>query len=816
MTHKARKMHERNVDILRDEAQRLLLLEIEFLERMQKEPGIVAETRDGEKQALDQIEVNSSIAVLRGEMAKLESLEMVLAVVGTMKAGKSTTINAIVGTEILPNRNRPMTALPTLIRHTPGQTEPLLKFENSQPINDLMRTLHGTLKSPKIKPHLQSMKSNRDMDGLLSLIEKKSLFKKSYQGADAIFWFLKSLNDLVRLASEFEVDFPFASYDEIHEMPVIEVEFAHLREQNQTKGRLTLLDTPGPNEAGQPHLRTMLTEQLKKASAVLAVLDFTQLKSEAEADMRSELENIASVSDDRLYALVNKFDQKDRNGDSEDQTKSYVANTLMQGLIKKSDVFPVSSRRAYLANRARHELFMHKKLPDANRHNWVTDFANLAFGECWDEANLKNVETVEKTTETIWEKSLFQAPVEKIIQQAHKRAAGIAIDSAAAKLIENAEKINNFLGIRKTSLGKDLSHLQAQIDNLAKDMTRINEARKNAQKKSDLALKKTGKATKYFFEKTRLEIDLSINKYFKEGKQVEWAQADEGKRSLPSKNSSIFEEGLINTLFKNRKKINESAHKDFDPKNPIIKINNRAGAEYLLKKIDSAIRSELNSAEKSVHGTLENIINEFRSEFSRQILDDTQKIISDIKWRMNGDGFAVNISIPDISSVKLDFSAKQLIEKSIEEKNEKQTRHRRASGVWGTVCNWFDTEDWGWETYQTTQQVFEIDINAVHENVSKSLELTYFTLNKSVIKNIEIPLKERVSEFFAILNSTIEDIQSSLQQSIEDQHGSKSEQEALALRLDQLIEKLPGILRDSKDLKGDAASLNKNGPQEQA
>lgn len=44
-----------------------------------------------------------------------------LAVVGTMKAGKSTTINAIVGQEILPNRNRPMTSVPTLIRHVPGK-----------------------------------------------------------------------------------------------------------------------------------------------------------------------------------------------------------------------------------------------------------------------------------------------------------------------------------------------------------------------------------------------------------------------------------------------------------------------------------------------------------------------------------------------------------------------------------------------------------------------------------------------------------------------------------------------------------------------
>ena len=45
--------------------------------------------------------------VLQGEYTKLENFEVVLAVVGTMKAGKSTTINAIVGREVLPNRNRP-------------------------------------------------------------------------------------------------------------------------------------------------------------------------------------------------------------------------------------------------------------------------------------------------------------------------------------------------------------------------------------------------------------------------------------------------------------------------------------------------------------------------------------------------------------------------------------------------------------------------------------------------------------------------------------------------------------------------------------
>ena len=89
---------------------------------------------------------------------------------------------------------------------------------------------------------------------------------------------LKSLNDLVRLSKALDVDFPFAAYAAIEHIPVIEVEFVHLAGQASYPGQLTLLDTPGPNEAGQPHLQKMLNEQLVRASAVLAVLDYTQLE----------------------------------------------------------------------------------------------------------------------------------------------------------------------------------------------------------------------------------------------------------------------------------------------------------------------------------------------------------------------------------------------------------------------------------------------------------------------------------------------------------------------------------------------------------
>ncbi|MCJ8704801.1 dynamin family protein, partial [Escherichia coli] len=121
---------------LSQEAERLLQLSRQQLQLLEKMPLSVPGD-DAPQLALpwSQPNIAERHAMLNNELRKISRLEMVLAIVGTMKAGKSTTINAIVGTEVLPNRNRPMTALPTLIRHTPGQKEPVLHFSHVAPID---------------------------------------------------------------------------------------------------------------------------------------------------------------------------------------------------------------------------------------------------------------------------------------------------------------------------------------------------------------------------------------------------------------------------------------------------------------------------------------------------------------------------------------------------------------------------------------------------------------------------------------------------------------------------------------------------------
>ncbi|STI66796.1 putative vimentin [Escherichia coli] len=219
---------------------------------MVDEPDVLSDSKNENGLLFDKRKALKRIEELEGEQIKTARREMVLAVVGTMKAGKSTTINAIVGQEILPNRNRPMTSVPTLIRHVPGKTEPVLHLEHIQPVRNLLITLQEKLATPAGQQVAQSLQQTGDTRELLDILADDVWLKNEYHGEDEIFTGLASLNDLVRLAAAMGTEFPFDEYAEVQKLPVIDVAFSHLVGMDACQGTLTLLDTPGPNEAGQP------------------------------------------------------------------------------------------------------------------------------------------------------------------------------------------------------------------------------------------------------------------------------------------------------------------------------------------------------------------------------------------------------------------------------------------------------------------------------------------------------------------------------------------------------------------------------------
>lgn len=803
-------MHLKNIETLRSEAQRLVEMEAQLLEKMLDEPGVIAAGKDGEAQTFDRDSTRKHIEVLQGEGTKLADLEMVLAVVGTMKAGKSTTINAIVGTEVLPNRNRPMTALPTLIRHTPGQTEPLLKFSNSEPIHRLIQTLRDELVKPKNRQFLDGLKSDSDMQGLITFIEHHDQYNQLYRGADAIFEFLKGLNDLVRLSRDLNVDFPFSDYDEIHEIPVIEVEFVHLRETSQAQGRLTLLDTPGPNESGQPHLRKMLREQLSKASAVLAILDFTQLKSDADAEIRKELQEIAEISKGRLYTLVNKFDQKDRHGDSKDEVKVFVAEHLMSGQIRQEDVFPVSSRWGYLANRARHEVSLHNALPDPKTNPWVVDFGEEAFGRRW-EGKIDDPKEVQDAADALWKDSLFHAPLQGVIQTAHARAAGLAIDAAAAKLVDLAVKMDNLLSTRETALTKSAKELQAQICALQQDISRVEKSEAQARNVSEKLLQRLTDGSTQVFKKVKQDALESLELYFKEGKRIEREKHEltlldqQLRAGSNGKNQGLM--GIFSSFLASASETSRRGESDFDSSDPVMKFSDRDVATELLGKIEASVTEVVGNAESVMKKAMDAVINEFQHEFSDSVLAEARAIVEEMKGRLQGQGFSLHLTPPSASRLSLNFSGSSMLLDIISEKTKPVTYKRRTSGVWGKVCSWFDTDDWGWEEYQSSEAYFEVDIRKIQTATIRQIDAAFAGLDQAVASYVKKPLNDGINDFFNGFKKTVEQIRGDLLQSLRDQEQSRAEQAALTKRLSTLRKNVPDILNDTRSLMQDVEPL---------
>lgn len=387
--------------------------------------------------------------VLKGEVHKLQNFDVVLAVVGTMKAGKSTTINAIVGREILPNRNRPMTSLPTLICHNKEQKIPKLTFK-SQPINDFLVDVKNAIEAYSIE------NPSPEIVELIQFILQDSLFSDSYNGEKDIFDFLQRLNDLVRLSATINsiaddeiLKFPYDSYQNIDALPMIDVAFK-LQDDFETNGRFMLLDTAGPNESGHKELLGLLREQLKRSSAVMLVLDYTQLNSEAEESIKDEIEAIPTIQKSRLFALVNKFDQKTANSDEAEATKKHIFNNLLKDKIDFEHIYPISAQSAYLANRMYSALSNDNIKPSYKEGFWTADFASKAYGQEADQEDYeeKSIERLTKSAEKMSAKSGINAPLTDVILNMQKNAPYIAIQSALAGASDVFEKLHNFFNIR--------------------------------------------------------------------------------------------------------------------------------------------------------------------------------------------------------------------------------------------------------------------------------------------------------------------------------------------------------------------------------
>ena len=793
-------MHEKNIALLCDEADRLLQLNINLLRQMVEEPDVLSDSKNENRLLFDKQKALKRIEELEGEQIKTARREMVLAVVGTMKAGKSTTINAIVGQEILPNRNRPMTSVPTLIRHVPGKTEPVLHLEHIQPVRNLLITLQEKLATPAGQQVAQTLQQTGDTRELLDILTDDGWLKNEYHGEEEIFTGLASLNDLVRLAAAMGTEFPFDEYAEVQKLSVIDVEFSHLVGMDACQGTLTLLDTPGPNEAGQPQMEVMMRDQLQKASAVLAVMDYTQMNSKADEDVRKELNAIADVSAGRLFVLVNKFDEKDRNGDGADAVRQKVPAMLNSDVLPASRVYPGSSRQAYLANRALHELRKNGTLPVDEA--WVDDFVREAFGRMKKDYVCKDSELATEGATDLWECSLIDQLITEVILSSHSRAAALAVDSAAAKLMQNAENISEYLSLRHQGLMQSIQSLQAHITSLLEDIREIADCQEQVTADVRMAMEEIDARTRELLTGVCTSLEEELNDYFRSGKRKEQQMLEEENSAQPrERNAFAFFHDIFGTGNQHDRM------RDFDPDSPEIKFSDRREALELMTQIESTVTSLHREAEAQFRPELEKIVSGIETGFRGTALYATENIAGRINTRLEDEGFTVKISFPAVSQLQTRLAVKTNLSALMEERTETVTRRRRQSGLWGKICGAFGTSDWGWETYKEDVSRSVININTVRKEVM-SLTRAYFgELQASIEQDINQPVRQEIDAFFCAFREKVEQLRNTLIQSSEDHKRDQQAQERLTRRLQALNERVPELITDSKALREELETM---------
>ena len=458
-----------------NEVGRLLREQREFLRALESQEGLLhSREADGKKRVLDKERVAEIVEVLDSEADKITRLEITLAVVGTVKAGKSTAINAIVGTEVLPNRNTPMTALPTVIRHKPNLREPQLTVNIAPALDGMAREIAQKLRNGG---RLEEVRKAHDAD-MKPLIDdlaagRPLLIGESYQGKDRVFGALRRINDLLRLGRHeaVGVELPTEEYDELHEMPSLDVHFRCLADVAPASGAIALLDLPGLNEARMSErLIDVLKEQLEKASAVLLILDYTQFSTQASAELKVLIDAVSDIMADRIFVLVNKYDQCGPNDNYKDADvlRKYIAADIMNGKVDPGHVYPVSAQYAYLASRALEDLYRRGRLPSPDDEAWVSDFAKLLF-PLDPETGPSDPKRASKAAATLWSKSKFGAPLKDVVVASQNRAATLALQSALGKLQEYGSNIEEHLESTVGSLTENIGTLQEAIRSMSEN-----------------------------------------------------------------------------------------------------------------------------------------------------------------------------------------------------------------------------------------------------------------------------------------------------------------------------------------------------------
>ncbi|OPH34074.1 hypothetical protein [Moraxella atlantae] len=660
---------------------------------------------------------------------------------------------------------------------------------------------------------------HQDMQLLIDFINSGGKFNNHYEGEEAIFSFLYQLNDLVRLTKEIELaqyaadqkdilTFPFDKYKDFNNLPRIDVEF-DLANDFETQGRFMLLDTAGPNEAGQDELKVALTEQLERSSAVMIVLDYTQLNSEAEKDVKDQIDKIPTVQKSRLFALVNKFDQKSANADEADATRTHIYHNLLKEKIELENVYAISAQDSYLAKRMANYLAVNNMLPELKPKTWVEDFAKKIYGEMAEDIYpTMNPEQIQKGLNKIIARSRMQEPMQNVIVNMQRNAPIIAMQSALIGASAVFDRLHNTLDIRAYFASKErlseqeIEKFNTTIAELEKQIEQLDDRKKKLEEKINEIIQDIAREI-YIEDKVRRIEDESKKEikslFYKEAQQAkeDKLEADNTQRHLwpgsffrdlfPTKTVKIGREELAK-LHERAKSTGDQLifSEEEDLKNFEQEVGflvNQFANQYIVEAFDKMLEESVAAVKNT----------------TQEINEESKKLLAELKNDFTDKGIDLRINFDGIGNINK--QAAKLKHLSLNATHKTETKTYNESGFMGRIKRGFGGffgRKWGTSTY--TFKTYTINRQETIDTLMRALQEDFIApLRDQVDLKIKKLLEEStnyIDEFGKKVEEIVNETKNNINNDRIRAHQSISEQEAYKQKIRALSEQHAELKQD--------------------
>lgn len=752
---------------------------------------------------------------IENEITKVKNLELRMAIVAPMKAGKSTIINAIVGQDILPSRNTAMTTLPTEIVFSKEVTEPKLKLRyDGADTFDVLKRSWGSLKGKIREIGLnQAKESTKDYPHLQYLLEEvagnpERSFVPETSGTEFIQTSLTKLNDLVRLCSVLmPSDNTLMSLPAVPRLEVPPSSTLKL----EGIGKLVFVDTPGPNEAGDLKLDVVVKRQLDASSIVLLVLDFTQLNTEASEKVKSDVDEVAKIKGlESIYVLINKIDQRKEKGMTKEQVLEFVNSKF--GIEASTDrVFEISASRAAYASNFRNE----KKKGFTNPQDMKTSDAlgGQYYGDSWRKKFREKVDMadMEEAATDVWSESGFAEFLEKAIAALMAQAAPLTLFNALYNVRKRLEALQESINVQKNAFGKDIQTLQGQIAALERDLTIL----VDCQNRLKTQVKTLAKTLEKDLSKSLLDMKEQSNR---ELKKI-FADREFGEAGLVKK----FGIGIsrMATLFSGVTYQGSGS----------IEFKSQSEADSFIEGATASARDIVNNLMSNAREDALKQIKKSRQNIESLLKKETKPIIEQAQRRLK-EQFNVSLQLPDIfddveleQNISLNVSAKEDTRVTYEKKivkerrwytlglmeHDKEVKERLWYTLWlvehnKTPSTGVSTSRTDWDnttrTYEAnevvtnTETFYTVSIDRITSSVNQSISSAVDNVNSQIFNYLQEDFQSVLNKFFDDLDRFLKGYREDLQRTIEAGKRSKEDRAALKLAFDDIWGKSSTLIND--------------------